>query len=172
MENTKDFKIIGKIISTHGLKGEVRVFVITNQRERRFSPGKELFIKTKTGEFVKARIKFFKEDPSKNPRMVLEGFDDINKIEKYVKCELYAPKLEDDDLIYLSDLVGMIVVDSHDNKLGVVKETRILVDRPYIIVGKQYIPFLMHVYIEKIVDEENKLVLTDMGMEIMKDADR
>ncbi|MFA6797046.1 MAG: ribosome maturation factor RimM [Bacilli bacterium] len=170
MKNTEELKLIGKIISTHGLKGEVRVHIITNQIERRFSTGKELFIKDKNGQFIKAKIKSFKEDPNKDPRMTLEGFDDINKIQIYNKCELYAPKLKDDDLIYLSDLLGMEIVDAKGKKIGVVSETRILVDRPYIIVKNQYIPFLMHVYIDEIKDEANQLVLTDLGMEIMKDA--
>ena len=170
MENTEDLKIIGKIVSTHGLKGEVRVYIITTQMEKRFAKGKELYIKTKEGNFIKTKIKKFKDDPSKSPLMTLEGFDTIDKIEVYNKCELYAPKLHDDDLIYLSDLIGMTIVDSKSNKIGVVSETRILVDRPYIIVNEQYIPFVMHIYIEEIKDEENELVLTELGMEIMKDA--
>jgi len=64
----------------------------------------------------------------------------------------------------------MTIVDFENNKIGVVSETRILVDRPYIIVNDQYIPFVMHIYIEEIKDEENELVLTELGTEIMKDA--
>jgi len=171
MENAKDFKRIGKIVSTHGLKGEVRVHVVTNQVERRFLRGKVIYIKAKDGSFIKTKIAKFIEDPGKDPRLILDGFDSIDKIEIYNKCELYAPKLQDDDLIYLSDLVGMEVLNLQGEKIGVVSETRILINRPYIIVNNQYIQFLMHVYIDKIIDESRQLILTDLGMEIIKDAD-
>jgi len=164
----EDLKKIGKIVGTHGLKGEVKVFIITTQQEERFGKGKEFYIKANSGEFIKAKMKSYKEVPGKPSLMIIEGYDDINQIEEFNKCELYADKIVNDEIIYLSDLLGMKVIGEDKTEYGVVQKAYYLSSIPYIIVNEQYVPFTMHIFIKEILDDENTLVLTDRGEELFK----
>lgn len=114
----EDFFRIGVITSTHGLKGEVKVFPTTDDVNR-FKKLKKCILRTPKGdiEVEKNSCKFFKN-------MVIlsfKEFQDINEIEKYKNCELYvrredAMPLEKDEF-YIADVIGMEVYEE-DKKLG------------------------------------------------------
>ncbi len=114
----EDFFRIGVITSTHGLKGEVKVFPTTDDVNR-FKKLKKCIMRTPKGdiEVEKKSCKFFKN-------MVIlsfKEFQDINEIEKYKNCELYVSRedampLEEDEF-YIADVIGMDVYED-DNKLG------------------------------------------------------
>ncbi len=114
----EDFFRIGVITSTHGLKGEVKVFPTTDDVNR-FKKLKKCILRTPKGdiEVEKNSCKFFKN-------MVIlsfKEFKDINEIEKYKNCELYVSREDamplDDDEFYIADIIGMEVWEE-DNKLG------------------------------------------------------
>lgn len=115
----EDMFRIGVITSTHGLKGEVKVFPTTDDVNR-FRALKKCYIRTKTGdiEVEKKSCKFFKN-------MVILSFaefKDINEIEKYKGCELYVTRedavpLEEDEF-YIADVIGAQVIEDTGNKLG------------------------------------------------------
>lgn len=114
---------IGVITSTHGIKGEVKVFPTTDDTNR-FKKLKECFIEFKDEMIpVKAQgCKFFKN-------MVIlkfEGIDNINDIEKYKQCKLWvdrehAVKLAQDEY-FVADLIGTAVVKEDGEKLGILTE--------------------------------------------------
>ncbi len=114
----EDFFRIGVITSTHGLKGEVKVFPTTDDVNR-FKKLKKCIMRTPKGdiEVEKKSCKFFKN-------MVIlsfKEFEDINEIEKYKNCELYvrredAMPLEEDEF-YIADVIGMEVFEE-DKMLG------------------------------------------------------
>lgn len=114
---------IGVIASTHGLKGEVKVFPTTDDVNR-FTSLKKCFIRTPKGDIQveKNTCKFFKN-------MVIlsfKEFKDINEIEKYKGCDLYvnredAVPLEEDEF-YIADVIGMDVVEDNGNCLGVLTD--------------------------------------------------
>lgn len=115
MENS--FRI-GVITSTHGLKGEVKVFPTTDDINR-FKKLKKCVIKTPKGdlEVEKTTCKFFKN-------MVIlsfKEFKDINEVEKYKNCDIYVsredavPLMEDE--YYIADVLGMDVYEE-DKLLG------------------------------------------------------
>lgn len=119
----EDFFRIGVITSTHGLKGEVKVFPTTDDVAR-FKKLKKCILRTPKGdmEVEKASCKFFKN-------MVIlsfKEFKDINEVEKYKNCELYVSRedavpLEEDEY-YISDVIGMKVVSNDGEELGVLKD--------------------------------------------------
>lgn len=119
----EDLLQIGVITSTHGLKGEVKVFPTTDDKNR-FRQLKDCFIEYKNEMVpVKAKgCKFFKN-------MVIlqfEGIDNINDIEKYRQCGIYvdrqhAVSLEEDEY-FVTDLIGMQVVSDDGKELGTLKE--------------------------------------------------
>ena len=115
----EDFFRIGVITSTHGLKGEVKVFPTTDDLNR-FKTLKKCFIKTQKGYFEveKNTCKFFKNLVI----LSFKEFKDINEIEKYKSCELYVKRedavpLEEDEY-YISDVIGMDIVTEEGEQLG------------------------------------------------------
>ncbi|MBO5390188.1 MAG: 16S rRNA processing protein RimM [Lachnospiraceae bacterium] len=114
----EDFFRIGVITSTHGLKGEVKVFPTTDDVNR-FKKLKKCILRTPKGdmEVEKKSCKFFKN-------MVIlsfKEFQDINEIEKYKNCELYVRREDamplDEDEFYIADVIGMDVYEEN-KKLG------------------------------------------------------
>lgn len=115
----EDIFRIGVITSTHGLKGEVKIFPTTDDVNR-FKNLKKCFIRTTKGdiEVEKNTCKFFKN-------MVIlsfKEFKDINEIEKYKGCDLYVTREDavplDEDEYYIADVIGMDIVEESGNKLG------------------------------------------------------
>lgn len=119
----EDMFRIGVIASTHGLKGEVKVFPTTDDINR-FKSLKKCYIRTKTGdmEMEKASCKFFK-----NMAIIsFKGFEDINLIEKYKGCDIYVDRenavaLEEDEY-YIADAIGSRIVDEDGKDIGILDD--------------------------------------------------
>ena len=113
---------VGVISSTHGIKGEVKVFPTTDSPER-FKTLKNVILETGKQQIPLeiAGVKFFKQFVI----VKFKGIDNINDIEKYRGMELFvsredAVELEDDEF-YIADLIGMKVV-TEDEELGILKD--------------------------------------------------
>lgn len=115
----EQFLQVGVITSTHGLKGEVKVFPTTDDAGR-FKKLKEVLLDTGKGlkpmEIV--QVKFFKN-------MVIlkfKGYDTINDIEVYKGKDLlvtreHAVKLGPDEN-FIVDLIGLAVETDEGEALG------------------------------------------------------
>lgn len=120
MEN---FLKAGVISSTHGVRGEVKVFPTTGEPER-FRTLKKVYLDTGR-ERIRleiAGVKFFKQFAI----LKFYGIDNINEIEKYRGCSLWVKRedavpLEEDEY-YIGDLIGMEVFTEDGNKFGVLKD--------------------------------------------------
>lgn len=119
----EEYLQVGAIASTHGIKGEVKVFPMTDDVNR-FKELKKTILRTKNEELeleIKS-VKFFKN-------MVIlgfKGFDNINDIEKYKGAGLYvsredAVSLEDGEY-FRADLLDIDIYDEDDNQIGVLKD--------------------------------------------------
>lgn len=119
----EDLLQIGVITSTHGIRGEVKVFPTTNDNNR-FKKLKECFIEFRN-EIIPVKVvgcKFFKN-------MVIlkfEGIDNINDVEKFKQCKLlvdreHAVKLEPNEY-FVTDLIGISVYKEDGSLLGVLNE--------------------------------------------------
>lgn len=114
---------VGVITSTHGVRGEVKVFPTTDD-VRRFRKLKEVILDT--GKEQKAleieHVKFFKN-------MVIlkfKGFDNINDVEVYKGKDLLvtrenAVELGPDEN-FIVDLIGLLVVTDEGEELGRLKD--------------------------------------------------
>lgn len=110
---------VGIISSTHGIRGEVKVFPTTDDINR-FKKLKKCILVTKEGnmDLEVEGCKFFKQFAI----LKFKGIDSINDIEKYKQCELYvtrenAVKLKKDEY-FICDIVGSIVIDDENNTIG------------------------------------------------------
>lgn len=114
---------VGVISSTHGVRGEVKVFPTTDD-VKRFKGLKEILLDTGK-ELLTLEIenvKFFKQFAI----LKFKGLDSINDIEKYKGKSLlvrreHAVKLKRDEY-FVADLLGCEVVDEENNRLGVLED--------------------------------------------------
>lgn len=120
MKNIKDsITCIGKIINTHGIKGELKVEPYTFDNKR-FSKLKSVYVGNDLKEFLikKVRVNNF-------VYITFEGFENINDVLNLKGLEIYI-KDEDrldleEDQYYISDIIGKKVYDTEDNYIGILK---------------------------------------------------
>lgn len=114
---------IGKIVNTHGLRGEVKVVPWMDYPED-FEELESIFIKTRK-EMKPVEIENVRYQKN-NLIVKFKGFDDINEIEQYKNCILYADREELGELPegvhYIVDLIGLDVVNEVGEKLGVLAD--------------------------------------------------
>lgn len=112
--------MIGKITSTHGLKGEVKVYPTTDDPDR-FKSLEEVMLVSGREELCLniESVKFFKQFVI----IKFREFNDINEIEKYRGARLLIRRTEavelQDNEYFESDIIGMDVVCDDGSELGV-----------------------------------------------------
>ena len=126
-ENTMEkFLQVGVISSTHGIRGEVKVFPTTDDKER-FLDLKEVLLDTGKEQIPLEiqNVRFFKQVVI----LKFKGIDHINDIERYKGRPLFVERehavpLEADEY-YIADLIGMDVItdEGEEGKLVDVIET-------------------------------------------------
>ena len=118
----EQFLQVGVISSTHGIRGEVKVFPTTDDAAR-FKKLKKVLLDTdrEQVELEIQSVKFFKQFVI----LKFKGIDNINDIEKYKGKSLLVPR-EDGvplgrDEYYIADMIGMEVFVV-DERFGVIKD--------------------------------------------------
>lgn len=121
MKNIKDsITCIGKIINTHGIKGELKVDPYTFDKNR-FSKLKSIFVGEDLKEFFikKVRVSDF-------VYLSFEGYENINDVLNLKGLNIYIRDEDrlglEEDQYYVSDLIGKEVYDTEGNYLGILKE--------------------------------------------------
>ncbi len=119
----EDLLQVGVITTTHGVRGEVKVFPTTDDPAR-FKKLKNVILDTgrEKIDLEVAGVKFFKN-------MVIlkfKGIDDINDVEKYRKKSLYvtrenAVKLKKNEY-FIADLIGLKVESDEGEDLGILSD--------------------------------------------------
>lgn len=119
----EDFLQIGVISSTHGIKGEVKVFPTTDDVNR-FKKLKEVYLDTGKEKLTlhPESVKFFKQFVI----LKFKEFNNINEIEQYRNKSLLvdrqnAVKLRKDEY-FIADLIGLKVVTDEEKQLGILKD--------------------------------------------------
>lgn len=114
---------VGVISSTHGVRGEVKVYPTTDD-VKRFKKLKEVILDTGREQKLLEieTVKFFKQFVI----LKFKGIDSINGIEKYKGKSLlvdreHAVKLKKDEY-FIADMIGMRVVTEDGQAFGTLKE--------------------------------------------------
>ena len=114
---------VGVITTTHGVRGEVKVYPTTDD-PKRFKRLKEVILDTGKEQLILEieGVKFFKQFVI----LKFKGFDNINDIEKYRQKSLYvtrenAVRLRKDEY-FIADLMGLTIIDEEDKEIGVLKD--------------------------------------------------
>ena len=122
----EDLYQVGSITQTHGIKGEVKVFPLTDDISR-FKNMENLLLDGGKDGYITLEVENAR--PQKNLVILkFKGIDNINDIEKYKGQGLYVTKenrvaLKDDEY-FIADLIGCeVYVDTDsDKKFGTISD--------------------------------------------------
>lgn len=161
-----DYVLIGRIVNTHGIKGELRILSDFEKKERVFKSGINIFIGKEKSKEVINTYRHHKEFEM----ITLGGYNDINEVLKYKGKLVYVERkdlnLQPGEYLY-TDLIGMNIKEN-EKILGKVEDivynkTNILL---YIKGEKNFYIPLNDAYIKK-VDIEKKEVIVEGGSSLI-----
>ena len=156
----EDYIYIGKIVNTHGLKGEIRIISDFEFKDKVFVPGIKFYLGRKK-EVV--TVKSYRHH--KNFEMITtEEYDDINQVERLKKLYVYIKKIDlklDEDEYLDSDLIGLDVIVDKEKK-GIVTNIRDTGNNKFLVInndGKEvFIPYNKE-FIKEINIKDNYIVI-------------
>lgn len=150
---------VGVISSTHGVKGEVKVFPTTDD-VKRFKNLKEVILDTgkETITLEIEGVKFFKQFAI----LKFKGFNSLDEIEKYKGKSLFVTRTNavkrSRDEYFIADLIGMQVQDEDGKEIGILQDVLLTgANDVYVIAkkdgGELLLPAIKQCILK--VDEEN-----------------
>lgn len=160
-----DFLTVGTIVRTIGLKGEVKVYPSTHFRDSRFSKGSHVFLLDENHNIVEDLliVKHAKNGDCDN--LIFEGFDSIEKVEKFVHKDLFVKKdvsfLKNGEYFY-SDLEGMDAYFDNGSLIGKVIKVEEFTSYATLRIKHSpkdvLVPFVK-AFIESVSLEEKKIIV-------------
>lgn len=165
--NEKEWRImtelyqVGAITQTHGIRGEVKVFPMTDDVSR-FKNMKELILDTGKEQIV---LEVTSARPQKNLVILkFKGIDNINDVEKYKGCGLFVTKENrvkcKKDEYFIADLIGLRAIDEEGEAFGTISDViQTGANDVYVITTKQgeevMIPAIKDCILEVSVEEQD-----------------
>lgn len=119
----EEYLKLGQIINTHGVRGEVKIFPLTDDIKR-FKKLKFVFMKSGK-EYEKVNIESLKY-VKQFPVIKLEGVSTMNDAEKLKQQYIYinrenAVKLPK-DTYFIADLIGLKVITEENEEIGIIED--------------------------------------------------
>ena len=160
----EDFLRVGVISSTHGVRGEVKVFPTTDDVTR-FRQLKKVYLDTGR-EMLPLEIqnvKFFKQFAI----LKFKGIDNINDIEKYRGKSLMIDRVDavdlDEDEYFIADMIGMKVCTEDGSEFGTLKDVMETGANDVYIIdslehGEVLIPAIRECILDVDMDEERMTI--------------
>ena len=110
---------IAKIVSAHGLNGEVKIFPYTDDLSN-FKEYKQIYIDGEELEIISQKI------ASKFIVLKLKGFDYIDDVKRLLNKDVFIDKVQmpslDEGEYYIHELIAMEVYSEADELIGTVKD--------------------------------------------------
>ncbi|MBP3952060.1 ribosome maturation factor RimM [Bacillus suaedae] len=165
-----DWFIVGKLVNTHGVRGEVRVISSTDFAEDRYAVGTELMIQHE-GKNEKTLVTVRTHRKHKNFDLLqFEGYHNINEVEVFKGATLYVSgeQLEelDEHEYYYHEIIGCTVVTEDEETLGTIKEIIETGANDVWVVKREgggkdiLLPYIEQVI--KDIDVDNKRIIVDV----------
>ena len=146
---------VGKIVNTHGIKGELRLLSDFKYKNRVFVKNMKIYIGKKKNEYIINSYRFHKIFDM----VTFEGFNNINDVE-YLKGDFVYVNEEDLNLkeneILKSKLIGFDVIIDNEN-IGKITEIFWAKANDVIRVNENILIPYVDEFIEKL-DKENKKI--------------
>lgn len=146
---------IGQVVGPHGIKGGLKVKVLTDFRER-FDEGRVLFL---AGNEAKIKHSTWHKE---QVRIQVSGVKDRNRAEElrweYIFVpESDQPELEEDEFL-VADLIGMLAVTEDGTEIGTVEDVFPSPAHDILVIGDGMVPVVSEFVLDIDLDE-NKIVL-------------
>lgn len=156
---------IGRMINTHGIKGEIKIRSYSDFDEQRYVKGNTVYMKVNE-EMMPLTVKSYRVHKG-FPLVSFEELKDINAVEKYRECELYITddmREELDEGYYYDELEGLDAYDTEGNLLGTtigIEETNGAQDNLRIETesGKTFLVPYIEEFIVEVDLDENRIVI-------------
>ncbi|MRG85423.1 ribosome maturation factor RimM [Salinibacillus xinjiangensis] len=156
---------IGKVVNTHGIKGEVKIIKITDFDER-FEKGNKVFWFAEDGKKTLS-LEIDGHRIHKNFHLLhFKGYDSINDVESLKGGTLKISEEQQTSLeegeFYYHQIIGCAVVTEDGTEIGIVKEILTPGANDVWVVKRKGQKDVLIPYIESIVtdvDVENKRIL-------------
>ncbi|SDF00309.1 MULTISPECIES: ribosome maturation factor RimM [unclassified Paenibacillus] len=117
---------VGKLVNTHGIRGEVKIIPTTDFPEERFAQKSELVLQQpNSNNSVSVTVE--RSRLHKNMYIIkFVQFDNINEVEKYKGWMLKVSEEQldelDEDEYYYHEIIGCKVVTDEGEELGIIDE--------------------------------------------------
>ncbi|MFP7445098.1 ribosome maturation factor RimM [Bacillus infantis] len=159
---------VGKIVNTHGVRGEVRVVSRTDFPEERYKAGSHLFLfQAGSEEPVKLTVKTHRQHKSFD-LLTFEGLDSLNEAEKLKGAIL---KVSEDQLgqleeneYYFHEILGCTVKTIDEEEIGEITEILTPGANDVWVVSKKGEKDILIPYIEDVVkkvDVKEKVIIIE-----------
>ena len=154
-----EFINIGKIVNTHGIKGELRILSDFRHKDKVFKVGMKFYVGKEKEEFTVNSYRFHKIFDM----VTFEGFTNINEVLYLKGRQVYINKEDlvlDDGEVYIEDLIGYDVIIG-EKVLG--KVTGVMYNskaNDNLKVGDVLIPYVKDLIIKI---EDDKIYFQDIG---------
>jgi len=151
------FIYIGRIVNTHGIKGELRILSDFKYKDKVFKKDFKFYIEKDKEEYIVNTYRHHKVFDM----VTFNGYNDINEVLKLKGKNVY---IDNDDLdldgeIYIDNLIGFKVIVG-DKEIGVVTDVMHMPANDIIKVGDILIPYVKE-FIIRI--EDNTIYVKDVG---------
>ena len=160
---------VGKIVNTHGIKGEVRVISRTDFAEERYQVGNTLYLFRENQEPFKLTIASHRTHKNFN-LLTFEGYHNVNDVEAFRDGILKIPESQLTDLdegeFYFHEIIGCVVYTDEGEEIGSIKE--ILTpgaNDVWVVKGARgkdiLIPYIEQI-VKKVDIQDQKVIITPM----------
>jgi len=147
---------IGKIVNTQGLKGQVRVYPYTSDKER-FEELDVIYLNEKLTESLEIESVGYKKNLV---ILKFKGFNKIEDVEKlrerdiFINRETQGLDLEEDEF-YIADLIGLEVIDEKAGFIGKLDDILQNTTQDLYVVKREVGPNVLIPYVDEFVREIN-----------------
>lgn len=159
-----DYTIVGKIINSHGIKGEVKVYPLTHDIDR-FSNLKQVYLGEEKQKVQIQNVKYHKGIVI----LKFKEFNDINEILKLKDTDLFVD--EEDKIVlpkdyyFIYDLIDCQVFDMTGKNIGYVSNVIQAASNDVYVVtdipnNKEYLIPVVKQFVKQ-VDIKNKKIIID-----------
>ncbi len=167
MRDPEELIPVGKIIGTHGIKGQMKLHSYSGNADS-LGAVSSVTLKSPGGSLQEFTITCFKANSGKFI-IGLKGFDDINQVQPLMGNELCLKRGQlpglDDDEYYWSDLIGLRVFTDDGTLLGTITDIFETGSSDIYVVqgeGREYlIPAIADV-IKSVDPADGKVVITPL----------
>lgn len=116
---------VGKIVNTHGIRGEVRVISTTDFTEERYQVGEKLFLFRDNQDVLPLTIASYRRHKNFD-LLSFEGYPNINDVEAFRDGILKISEKQmgelDEHEYYYHEIIGLTVIDEDNKEIGKITE--------------------------------------------------